>query len=432
MAMTMAMAMAATVATVRLLDLIMARRTFREGTRPIEWVVRGGLVLLALVLAFASVAQTLARITARRDMTRGHLLAPNNARITASLSMQQITDTTTNRRAAAALLAQAALQHDATAVQAVATLGLEAQFAGDTARARKLFTYAGKLSRRDLPTQLWAIEDAVARNDVPGTLRHYDIALRTAKKAPELLFPVLSAALTDSDLRTGIVRILLQRPPWGDGFIGYAAALGPDPVANAMFVMNLNRHGIAVSPDVLASAVNRLVKGDRVDLAWKMYATLKPGTKRDSVRNPRFTTAIGTPSAFDWQPINDGSISATIQYEKTGGVFDFAAPTSVGGPLLQQLEVLPPGTYRLEGQSSGINQSEQSLPYWVLTCRDGRELGRVVVPNSDRFGGVFRGQINVPASCPAQTLALVARPSDDISGTTGQISRIHLVRAPGS
>ncbi len=83
--------------------------------------------------------------------------------------------------------------------------------------------------------------------------------------------------------------------------------------------------------------------------------------------------------------------SASIQRDGQGAVFDFFAPASLGGALLQQIQFLPPGGIgMLSGRSSGINQPVESQPYWILTCTDnGRELGRVAVPNSDQAGGAF-------------------------------------------
>ena len=96
---------------------------------------------------------------------------------------------------------------------------------------------------------------------------------------------------------------------------------------------------------------------------------------------------------------------------------------------MQQTQLLPPGSYRISGRSRGIDQAERSRPYWVLLCQDGRELGRVEVPNSDVANGEFAGRISVPGDCAVQTLSLIARASDDIAGVSGQIERAMLVPA---
>ncbi|MDT9096849.1 hypothetical protein RSW32_26335, partial [Escherichia coli] len=76
-----------------------------------------------------------------------------------------------------------------------------AQLHGDVGAARRLFAYGQRLSRRDNSTQLWAIEDAVARNDIPDVLRHYDVALRTSPNLADILYPVLASASADPAIR---------------------------------------------------------------------------------------------------------------------------------------------------------------------------------------------------------------------------------------
>jgi hypothetical protein len=61
-----------------------------------------------------------------------------------------------------------------------------------------------------------------------------------------------------------------------------------------------------------------------------------------------------------------------------------------------------------------------------LQCREGRELGRVVLPDSAEARGEFDGRFTVPQGCPVQMLALVLRPSEAVSGVSGRIDRLQL------
>lgn len=370
--------------------------------------------------------ETLAYTLRGGNVERAYALAPGDGRITALLSRELSgADATAADRARADRLARQALQHDPTAVAAVTTLGLNAQVRGHAGTARRLFAYAGTLSRRDLQTQVWAIEDAVGRGDVAGALRHYDVALRTSPAAADLLFPVLGSAISDPAIRSALADTLARDPAWETGFVSYLAENGPDPRATARLFLNLGRKNGAVPEDARTAVISSLITRDFLGDAWPFYAAARPGADRRTSRDSRFTADLANPSAFDWTPINNG-VTALIQRGNTGGLFDFAAPPSVGGPALQQLQMLPPGDYRLEGHSIGINQPEESRPYWTLTCRDGRELGRIALPNSAQAGGAFAGGFRVPAGCPMQTLALVVRPSDAVSGVAGQIDRVRL------
>ena len=123
---------------------------------------------------------------------------------------------------------------------------------------------------------------------------------------------------------------------------------------------------------------------------------------------------------------NDARVTTSIQRGDRGGLFDFTVTTGVGSVLLRQMQMLPPGKYRLVGISAMIDQSTDARPYWSLICDGGSELGRVAIPNSADANGLFAGGFVVPDDCPMQTLALIAPPSDAVGGLVGQIDSVQL------
>ncbi len=404
----------------------MARRHSRDRRSKAEWAVRGTLTAIAAVIGFQSVAFTIAQVTARNDPASAYRLAPGNARASALLAASLSgADASPADRRRADELAWNALRHDPTAVTAVSALGFNAQVRGDTAAAKRLFEYAQTLSRRDLQSQLWAIEYAVSQGDVAGTLRHYDIALRTAPEFAPTLFPVLVSASADPDIRKALIRKLAGGAPWSEGFINFAAASGADPQAITQLFVGLNRAGVAVPDNARASLVGKLISAGALDDAWAYYAEGRRGADRRQSRDPHFRNET-TPSLLDWVPISDSGVSASIQRDGDGGVLEFSAPASVGGPVVEQMQLLPPGEYRIQGHSSDIDQTAEARPYWVLQCREGRELGRVALPNSADAKGEFEGRFTVPQGCPAQMLALIVRPSETVSGVSGRIDRVQL------
>lgn len=392
-----------------------------------EWAVRLILAAAAAWIGYLSVVQSLAVALPDSQIERAYALAPGNGRIAARLSeILSGQEATIEDRARAARVARTALQHDPTAVGAVATLGLDALIRGDDAEAKRLFTYSQHLSRRDLRTQLWAIEDSVTTGDIAGALKHYDIALRTKAAAPELLYPVLSAAITDREVRTGLLSTLAARPIWGDGFVYYAAANSSDPGTVAGLFKGLRRAGYPVPSGADNALVNALVADNAFEDAWSYYSIIREKADRRRSRDPGFKSALETPLQFDWVAQNSAGISTAIQPAPDGGFFDFTVSPSVSGRLLWQLQMLPKGEYVLEGHSVGIDQPPGSHPYWTLSCRGGRELGRLQLPNSSEAGGQFTGRFTVTADCPVQVLALNARSSSEIAGVTGQIDRVLL------
>lgn len=409
----------------------MKDRGSRQRRSPLEWGVR--LVLAGAVgwIGYLSVMQSVALVLPDSRIKEAYALAPTNGRIAGRLSQTLYRpDASEADRARAVTIARDALQHDPTAVEAVATLAADAFARGDQAKGERLLAYSQKLSRRDLRTQLMAIELAVAQGDISGALRHYDIALRTKKNAPELLFPVLTSALPDPAIRTELVKTLGGQPKWAAGFIHHAARSEVDPAASAAFFRALQARRVPVPDAAGVAVINRLLAAQLFDDAWAYYAAAHPGSDRRQSRDPAFTNTVEARTVLDWSAVNGTGVSTAILPEAQNGLFDFTVSMGNGGPLLQQLQMLPAGDYVLEGHSIGIEQPARSRPYWIVRCQTGGEIGRVELPNSSQAGGRFQGAIRVPADCPVQMLALVARSTDDIGGVSGQIDRIAIRPAP--
>lgn len=412
---------------VRRLAARSGRRLERQS--PLAWAVRGGLAVAALALGYGSTTRTLAFVLAKTNAQQAHALAPGDGRVAGELAEQIITrnpDGPLRNRGRG--LAQQALADEALAAPALTALALDAQLSGRTADARRLFRHANAVSRRDFGTRLWLIEDAVNSGDIARALDYYDIALRTSKAAPEVLYPVLSEAIGDPRIADALTdRLVRWRPPWGQVFVVHLTGTGAGPDVDAAFLRRLTRRGYPVPEIAQVAVVDALVNTGRLDDAWSYYATFRKGIARTGSRDPQFRAPSAHPSVLDWKPSeNEAGITALIQDGAGGGVFEFAAPASVGGTVLQQMQLLPPGRYRIAGVSSNIASDADAQPYWQLECGDGRNAGRVELPASSVNGGRFTGEVVVPANCPVQMLRLVVRPSSGVGGTSGRIDTVAL------
>ena len=392
-----------------------------------ECAVRLFLGFLIGWVGWHAIIESLAVALPDTEIERAYALAPNDGRIGARLSAilsNQLAGY--GDRAHATLVAKKALRDDATSVEAVASLGTVALASGDEAAAKRLFKYSQALSRRDLRTQLWAVENSVSRNDIAGALKHYDIALRTKTSARALLYPVLASAIGDPDVRSALLETLTRRPGWASDFVDYVAMNDFEARSAAQLLGDLHRARFPVSDRASNALINRLLAGRQYDQAWTYYAAIHPDADRRQSRDPMFAAMLDRPSRFDWIPMNGPGISTAIQPGRQGGVFEFSVAPSVGGLLLQQAQVLPPGEYILQGHSLGIDQREGARPYWTLRCLNGQQLARSVVPNSMTSNGVFSGRFTVPTECSAQSVELYARSSTKMDGVTGQIDRVSL------
>ena len=216
------------------------------------------------------------------------------------------------------------------------------------------------------------------------------------------------------------MRVLAARPNWGDEFLRALVVQPVDVGVQARLLTRLAGRGVPIDEGVSATLIDTALRAGRPDDAWRVYAAVRPGAARAASRDRGFDAAMVVPTAFDWVPAVLPGVSASLGSDGANGSFGYSAAPSVGGVVLSQVQLLPPGRYRLSGRSADIQQAGDALPYWVLACADGRELGRVPVPASS-VGGVFEGTVTVPGGCPVQALALVVRPSDAMGGVSGQI-----------
>lgn len=418
MAMSMVMAMAVTKKPDRRSGG--GRSRTRRSRR--EWLGRAGLAALVAVSGYGAVSFTLSEAL-KNDAKLAYALAPYDGRASARLAgVSSAPGVLTPNRRRDDDLARKALRQDPVNVPAAVVLGLNAQLRGDVVMARRAFAYAERLSRRDLITQLWGIEEAVKRNDIGNAVHHYDVALRVKPEMREVLFPVLAGASAEGPVQAQLVRTLVLKPSWGEDFVDYMAAKSTDPQATAVLFNRLERASIKTSDTAKATLLNAFITSGQLDRAWAYYATIRTGVSRDRVRNPRFAKQPDVATMFDWVAEGDGGIVSTLER----GSFSFSAPASIGGAMLQQVQLLPPGDYRFRGHSIDVDQPDDALPYWTLMCKGGKELGRVNVLRSGQLNGYYTGMFRVPQGCPSQTLTLVARPSDKIAGLSGSIDYAEL------
>lgn len=392
-----------------------------------KWFHRFALALGFATLGYLGTVSSIAHVVVKGDPARAHALAPSNGVILAAYAQSAFTRSPSKEpNSLPANLARRALLADPTAADALTVLAFQAQLRGDTKVADGIFSFSTTLTRRELRPRLWAIEQSVRRGDIGGALRNYDIALRTSNSAAGLLFPTLSAALIEPLVRESLLPILATDPIWKDDFITFAAVSGAEPEGSVAFFLEGQGRGLEPSNDLRVNLVNSLFSQGKKQEAWSYYRTFRPMAQRDRSRDPTFALDASVRSIFDWRTTHDTRLSSAILRQGEGGLLDFAVPPSVGGVLVSQTQLFPPGRYLLQGRSRNIDQPERSRPYWSLVCEDGREIGRADLPNSAEEEGDFSAQFEVPTGCASQTLTLTARSTDAIMGVSGQIESASL------
>lgn len=182
-------------------------------------------------------------------------------------------------------------------------------------------------------------------------------------------------------------------------------------------------------PNTQAVLMERLVSAGLFDVAWTGYVNLNRRATRTQLRGSDFRQATVAVTAFDWNTPVEGGLAATLPDQRGAGL-DVQASPGAGGTGATQLQLLPPGRYRLIGRVRGLSAGVAERPYWTLVCATGTRavLGRVPIPASGDASANFGGEVVVPRNCPAQSLQLIVPADDAVQGVSFIVESITLRR----
>ncbi|WP_198355452.1 hypothetical protein [Sphingomonas sp. MA1305] len=313
-----------------------------------------------------------------------------------------------------------ALALDPTNIIAVRSLGLLAALRNDTATAARLQRYALYISRRDLPTTLWAIEDAVARGDIAAALRGYDAALLTSDRAEPLLLPVLVDAASDPQIRTPLMKMLTTRPLWWPEFARRTFTAGGDPTTIVATWRALRIDPQASDPNTRALASQGLVR--LVALGAYRQAWALSGGGGDLLRNGQFEAPPAAPP-FGWQLLDEIDLSGVIQPGGTtasGYALFPSASNGRSGEVASQLVVLPAGRYALALRTAGAFPDGSAV---IARCHGAGGQVLSTAPLPAHGGRVALDFIVPPSHCGGQMIAIRAVSAEDSAGDGGDTGR---------
>jgi hypothetical protein len=293
--------------------------------------------------------------------------------------------------------------------------------AADPMSARRLMAYSESLSQRDLPTQIWLIQDAVQHNDVARALHHYDTALRSSDASKPLLFPVLVSALGQPAVVAGLVDTIAGRPAWAAAFLEKAAREAQDMNGLAALIGGLSRRGYVVPEPVLAEASARMADAGQYEAAWQSYAAGKADVVRNDIRDPDFNRLGMADGPFGWTVIPGNGLSVEPRRYGAHNALSYRAATGAGGTVARQLLVLPAGNFRVSGIVPDHGEGSPPATLRLICAGTGAPIATIA---ADR--PAFAQPFVVPASCPAQWLEVVVDGGDNPLGATGALGSLHI------
>lgn len=334
--------------------------------------------------------------------------------------------------AEARVLATEAVGREPTSVPAVRSLGLLASLANKPKEAERAFRYAEGLSRRDLSTQLWLIEWNVQQDDVPGALKHYDIALRTSPEASATLFPIMIAATAVPDVAVELRKLLLTRPAWGPMFVRDMVYGAKSPAVAASISRGLLDPTNPGERMLLSALMERLVQANSYNQAWQLYRSIRhPAGSGPLLRDGGFENDDPLPP-FEWSMAQEPDLSSELR-PRTDDSNKALYFTQTGGRtsiVTRQLLQLPPGSYVLSALVGDV-QGDASRPPEIRVACVGGDAPLVVQRFPIVAGGERRLQaaFGVGGGCSAQWISVTVPGSLDAVESSGWIDDLSLRRA---
>jgi hypothetical protein len=297
---------------------------------------------------------------------------------------------------------------------AIRLLGYVADVRGDTKKARELMLLSHKVSRRDFGTQLWLIEDAVARGDKKQALYHYDIAMRTTPSSFPILFPTLTGALSDPEVRVALAPIVRQAPIWLPSYLSEAVNTVENPANLADVLVKAGGLPEDEGYQNLSNALLGQLAAKNKFPAFRQYYLALKGNKPAAFRSAALTkdTVNVRYPAMGWQVVENVGIGGSFSQPDTKGRFSLSAFAGSGerGEVMRKMLFLEPGNYRFQARYAALEGVSDAEIRWDLQCISAAgNVGKWFVSSPVRRGNFAQVQdFNIDKACPNQLLIMQA------------------------
>lgn len=325
------------------------------------------------------------------------------------------------------VLARNPLEADVVRVAALASFA-----AGEDLRTtRSLMMMSERVSARDLQTQLWLLQDAVSRDNVGETLQHYDRALSVHPKTKALLYPVLSRAISDGNIRVALAPYIRAGRPWAYEYVGYAIdnAAETADVADLMTRAGGSR-AVPKNRPLETMMLNTLVVNGRFDAARRYaWGMMRPSEASAVLSDFRFSAATMDSDLrpFTWSTTEDLSIRVT--FTPAEGL-DVTAGSGISAVAADRVMMLPPGKWRFAQKVDLPTLSPMMEATWSAICmaRDGyRSIWTQSIPQQPGQQS-YQAVLDIPRECQATRFRLTVRGADTQEDSMITIHNVDLTR----
>ena len=303
------------------------------------------------------------------------------------------------------------------AIEPLLVRAVSAQTAGDLALAERLYRLAEARQGRSLPPHFFLADLYLRSGRAVDGLREVANLGRLSPGGLSSGAPYI-AQYARNPANWPQMRAVFRDQP---GLVDHVLkALAQDP-ANALAILALadraHRGPDAVWVRPLLDGMIGAGQYRQARALWAGLANVTPGPGA-LIHDPDFSDGR-SPPPFNWDL---GQSPAGLAERRQGSGLHIIFYGSQGGPLVRQLLILPPGSYRLALRASGQFSDPQALS-WSVRC-DKLPAPLAILPM--RSPGAFKWSFTVPAGCAAQWLQLDGRAQDFTGRSDIVIPRLEL------
>jgi len=296
-----------------------------------------------------------------------------------------------------------------------AMLGAARMAMGERPKVLEAFTVSAKMGWRELSTQLFWIDRALQLGDVPNAAMRFDVILR--QHADLLTYtPLIEPWETTPELRAALFEKMRQHPLWLGAYAREGWRTKGDVLqARGQMLVDLGRVGITLGCADVKSMTAALANSGNALLGRDVWALHCPLAGDKLVGDPGFTTLADTANAdspFAWTWRGNGDVTYEMRKgdkNVAGGLLIHnAAPVAM--PILRQLLVLKPGTYRASYRLTGGAGHQDTSPLQLAIGCD--QDSRQPLDGQRPLGnGRWEVDFRIDGQCPAQWLNVILHPT---------------------
>ncbi|MEP7348373.1 MAG: hypothetical protein ABI668_00290 [Sphingorhabdus sp.] len=381
---------------------------------PRRWAVLFFYALAAILFAYVAAINAAANITRRKNADLALSLVPSEpVALTLKADLKFLSSQSKASLSPVEALVKSSLRQQPLNATAVRLLGYVADLRGQPTVAQEYIRLATKISRREFGAQLWLIEAAAAKEDVPTALRHYDIALRSTEKSRAVLFPTLADALANPEVRRQLLPYLRQPSNWMWAFVSDTIDTNENPEYIAETLVAAGQLSI---PDEYRSLPDRLLARlaakSRYDTFRQYYRSLPGANLAIFTAAGLNATTVNLPYPIAGWQMNDG-VATGGDFAKANDkqfVLNVFAGSGERGQIMQKLMFLAPGRYLFSARYHVSEMAPGADVRWDFKCLRTEGSDSLWFAASPLRQGNFAqaAKFIVPSDCPNQILQLQA------------------------